>query len=129
MYCLDTNIIIDCFHGDEETLKYINKIQNSEIKITSITLMELYAGCAVYEKRQKMYALIEEFMSTIDMVDFDKQTCKIYGDIYSFLRSKGKISEQQDMMIAAACIKNNLVLITKNKKHFQNIPGLKVEYC
>jgi predicted nucleic acid-binding protein len=63
--------------------------------ITPITLMELYVGCAVYEKRQKMFTLIEEFMSVVDMVNFDIQTCKIYGDIYSFLRSKGKISEQQ----------------------------------
>ena len=44
MYCLDTNVIIDIFRGDEKIISKIEKYWNEKIFITSITLCELYKG-------------------------------------------------------------------------------------
>ena len=127
MYCLDTNILIDYFHGDSKTISFVNSIQEQEICVTPITLMELYAGCSIHDKRQAMYAMIEDFLTEVSIIEFNIEVCKRYGELYNILRSKGKMPEVPDMMIAALCLKHNVILITSNKKHFENIPGLKIE--
>ena len=127
MYCLDTNIIIDYFHGDAKTVSFVDKIQEQGISITPITLMELYAGCSIHDKRQAMYTMIEDFITEVEMIDFNVEVCKRYGELYNILRSKGRMPEASDMMIAALCLKHDAILVTSNKKHFENIPGLKIE--
>jgi tRNA(fMet)-specific endonuclease VapC len=128
MKCLDTNIIIDYFRGDKAVQQIIIGLEDEEIYITYITLMELYAGCSTNEKRQKIYELVDKFITEVKILDFNIKACKLYGELYNILRLKGKTSQVQDIIIAAVCLEHNSTLITSNKKHFQNIPGLKVEY-
>ena len=33
----------------------------------------------------------------------------------------------RDLMISSIAISKDLILVTRNKKHFENIPGLKLE--
>lgn len=42
-------------------------------------------------------------------------------------RKKGELIEDADLLIAATCIVNDLVLITNNRKHFSRIEGLDIE--
>ena len=50
----------------------------------------------------------------------------LLGKKTAFLKKRGEIIEDMDIMIAATCISNNLILITSNKKHFQRVKGLEV---
>jgi tRNA(fMet)-specific endonuclease VapC len=43
------------------------------------------------------------------------------------LQTKGKLIEDADILIAAYCIKHNLILVTNNARHFQNIDNLQME--
>jgi predicted nucleic acid-binding protein len=45
-------------------------------------------------------------------------------DIHSALKSKGRICDDMDILIAAFCQTYGLTLVTNNTKHFENIPGL-----
>lgn len=67
------------------------------------------------------------FCKSISVLDFDIYSCELYGKIYAELKKAGKLTRDFDLMIAAVCIANNKVLITRNKKHFENIKNLKVE--
>lgn len=44
-----------------------------------------------------------------------------------FVRALGTPIDDFDLLIAASAYANNLVLVTDNLKHFQNIEGLTVE--
>lgn len=121
MYCFDTNIIIDIFHGDRELayrLKEIND-EDLEIYLTPITLCELYKGAYLINEREEIKQ-IDEFISSFVVLDFDINSCKKFGEIYSELKKKGKMTEERDLMIASIVKANNLILITRNKKHFEN---------
>ncbi len=128
MFCFDTNIVVDILRGDSITLAKLEVFNTLEICITPIIASELYEGCYKSNRMEKALVLVEDFISTATFLDFNIKSCKLYGQIYKFLQSKGKLTEEKDLMIAAICISHNATLITKNKKHFQNIPGLKVEY-
>ena len=128
MLCVDTNIVVDILKGDLITIKKMEEFTNTEICITPIIASELYEGCYKSARVEKALVLVEDFISNTTFLDFNIKSCKLYGQIYKFLQSKGRITEEKDLMIASICITHNVTLITKNKKHFQNIPGLKVMY-
>jgi tRNA(fMet)-specific endonuclease VapC len=47
--------------------------------------------------------------------------------IYITLQKKGITIGDNDILIAAFCLKHNLILVTNNTKHFENIDGLVTE--
>lgn len=49
------------------------------------------------------------------------------SDIYAYLRRKGKIIEDADILIGASALENNAILVTNNEEHLGRIDGLKIE--
>ena len=122
MYCLDTNIIIDIFQGDKGLkTKFENLNPFIKLFITPITLCELYKG-------PRPLTLVDNFIesSDIKLLNFNVVACKTFGEDYIRLKKKGKLTREADLMIASIAKVNNLILITRDKKHFENT-GVKIE--
>lgn len=127
MYCLDTNIIIEILRNNLDLVDKVERISGSGgIFITTITLCELYKGAYLSSKRDFDIRLIEDFLSEVDVVGFDIDACKEFGQLYVNLKNLGGMVPEADLMIAAIAKSNELVLITRDKKHFEKI-GIKVE--
>lgn len=52
---------------------------------------------------------------------------EIFAKEKTRLRKLGKTVEDMDLLIASICLKNNLILVTNNQKHFVNILNLQIE--
>ena len=52
-------------------------------------------------------------------------------DVFAYIKAKifykGIRIEAMDLFIAATAIYNDLTLVTNNKKHFEDVPNLKLE--
>ena len=70
---------------------------------------------------------IDNFLSSFVVLDFDKESAIKTGEIEAELQNKGEIIDLEDIMIGAIALKNNETLVTRNKKHFEKINGLKIE--
>jgi len=127
MYCLDSDIIIEYFKGNTSIKNHFDKIHKSELFITPITLCELYKGAFLSKNVEKNIVIINKLLKTINIIEFDFYACELYGKIYSELKEKGKLTQDFDLIIAAICISNNKILITRNIKHFDKIKVLKIE--
>ena len=127
MFCLDTNIVIDFLNGNKSVIEkvYIKKKEN-KIFITFISLCELYKGIYLSNKSDIELKILDEFLNSIELVEMNKQSCDLFGKDFSILRKKGKMVPEADLMIASIVKTNNLILITMDKKHFNNL-GIKVE--
>jgi len=127
-YCLDTNIIIDIFRGDIGLKSKLEKIKlnKDEVFITPITLCELYRGAFLHHDSSKKLEDIDVFVSFFEILEFDINSCKEFGKEYARLKKRGKTTNEFDLMIISIAKVNNLVLVTRDKKHFKNM-GIKVE--
>ena len=127
MYLLDTDIIIDLFNNDSSIIKNINKRKSIPMYVGSLTLCELYKGAflsANFEAEQKN---IFKLLANTEFVSLGKEACKIFGKNNAYLSKIGKITQEVDLMVASIAISRDLILVTRNKKHFENIPELKME--
>ena len=127
MYCIDTDVIIADFRGDESVKERLIEISTDNLFITPITLCELYRGAFLSGNAEKNKQLIGKLLEKVGILDFDLPACEIFGRAYKMLRNLGKLTQDSDLMTASICMSNNLTLITRNKKHFENIKGLKIE--
>lgn len=126
MYCLDSTIVIALFRGDKDLRDKIESIDKEKINITSISLCELFKGAHKKGKEKSLHVL-EEFIKNYKTLVLDVKSSRIFGIDYNELVSVGKLTQEPDLMISSIAKVNNLIIVTRNKKHFENIPDLKIE--
>lgn len=126
-YCLDSSIVIDWLRGDKELAFKIQEAQNRvNIFITVITLCELYKGAYYSNRTEKELRIIKDLAESIEILDFSNGACEEFGKEYVRLERTGKQTQESDLMIASIAKTRNLIMITRNKKHFENI-DIKIE--
>lgn len=118
---IDTNIIIDFTHKRNRILFELleNQKQNRvQLFINPVVLAEFFTDKNLSEEKklEEAYELIGFFSS----VDISTKIGILAGQ---FLRER-KIISLGDALIAATCINDSFQLATRNRKHFQKIPGL-----
>ena len=127
MYCLDSSTVIEYLKGNIGIKSQLDKVDSTNIYITTITLCELFKGAYLSFNIEKNLSRVNSLFDYFNILEFDYNSAEIYGQKYSELKKSGKLTQDFDLIIASICIANNLILITRNKKHFENIKGLAVE--
>lgn len=90
-------------------------------------MAELDYGAKVSQKSEENLEKLYRLVDIVQVVPFDIECARIFGTIKSRLRSLGKPTGEVDALIAATAMAHEAILVTANKKHFENIKGLKVE--
>jgi toxin FitB len=113
-YLVDTNSIIDAQMGKipEKGSQFLGKIINENFTISFITYIEVLG----YKDVQQT---TKDFMELADVIEIDKAIMNVCIE----LRKRKKI-KLPDAIIAATALANNLILISRNTKDFEDISGL-----
>jgi tRNA(fMet)-specific endonuclease VapC len=126
MILLDTNIVVAFLNGDTWILKRI-KNEMDRIALSSLVVGELDYGAKVSQKARDNLEKLYQFVDVVQVLPFDIECAKFFGSVKSKLRNIGKPTGEVDILIAATAMANKATLVTANKKHFENIEGLKME--
>jgi tRNA(fMet)-specific endonuclease VapC len=127
MYLLDTDILIYSLKGHESVVRHLEIHQHDPLKISVISLMELYYGAYKSKKVTANLARVRWIESVFDVLPVDLSTAGTFGMIKSSLEFQGTPLDDFDLMIAAVALAFNLTLVTNNEKHFCRVEGLKLE--
>lgn len=127
MYCLDANIVIYALRGDDKLKKRIGSVEFENINIASITLCELFQGAYKTSNPEKTLSLLRSFIVNYTALPFDDECAEIFGMDFNKLEKIGKPTQVFDLLLASVAKRNGLIVITRDKNHFKNIPDLKVE--
>ena len=111
----------------------INGINPEEIGVTVITLEEQFYGrlngirrANSPEKLISAYAKLSatwNYFATVNLLDFDLDASNCFSEL---LRQKIRIGTQ-DLRIAAVVMSKNAILVTRNRRDFERVPGLRFE--
>lgn len=125
-FLIETSVIIDYLRGKKEAVKLINGLEG-ELTSSFICLAELYEGVYRLKKYKKAeVGVLHFFRGLSEIYGLDKEIAKSFGRIRYELKKKGKRIEDLDILIAATCFAHNLILVTKNTRHFSRVEGLKI---
>ena len=124
---LDTNICIYIIKQQPITvLKRFLEYQIGDIGISSITLSELRYGVAKSTHQEKNSMALDEFIIPLEIVPFDDEAARAYGNVRAALEKAGTPVGAMDMLIAAHAVSLGIPLVTNNTREFVRIPSLTV---
>jgi len=126
MILLDTNVVIAFFNGSKAVLERVHS-EIDRIALSTLVVAELDYGAKASQKAEDNLEKLHRFVDIVRVVPFDLECAKIFGTIKSKLRKMGRPTGEVDALIAATAMSNKAILVTGNRKHFENIKGLKVE--
>jgi len=125
---LDTNTCIYFLNrASERIIAQFKKFSPTEVKLSAITVAELYFGAEKSTAKRKNRETVESFVLTFETVSFDAKCAKIYAKIRASLEKAGTPIGPMDLLIASISLSNNFILVTHNTKEFNRIKKLKLE--
>jgi tRNA(fMet)-specific endonuclease VapC len=127
MYCLDTNIISYALMGKKQVANKILQTLIYNISTTIITETELLFGAYNSSKIEYNLSQIRGFLNQIEIFNLDSPVVEIFAKEKTRLIKYGKTVENMDLLIASICLRNDLILVTNNQKHFAHFEDLKLE--
>jgi len=127
MYLLDTDMIIYSLKADEAVRRNLRRHLHDPIKISTVTLMELYYGAYKSKKIANNLAKIKTIENTFEIIPVSRELVEIFGVLKSGLEKVGKPLDDFDLILASTAMSHNLTIVTNNEKHFGRIDGLKIE--
>jgi len=127
MYLLDSDYIIYFLKGQKRTVDVIQKLSKAKLYTSIICVGEVLEGLYYSKRKNKKYLeIFENFLKTLIVLDVNKKIIQEFSILRGSLRSKGKLIDNFDLLIAATCLSYNLILATGNKSHFTRIPKLEI---
>jgi len=126
MYLLDTDTVIYSLKGEPAVEKNLRNHFHDPMKMSVITLMELYYGAHKSRKIASNLAKIKTLELSFEIIPISEESAGIFGMTKVQLEKAGSPLDDFDLIIASSALSNNLVLVTNNVRHFQRIEGLKL---
>jgi tRNA(fMet)-specific endonuclease VapC len=130
MYLFDTDCLSNILKKAPSPLliKKLESLPKGLQFTTSINVSEIYFGAYRSRNQEKILKAYEDkVFPNVNILPFDTDSGKIYGRLKALLEKRGLSKSEPDLMIAAIAIQHDMILVTGNKKHFMNIPGLNIE--
>lgn len=130
MYLFDTNVLSEILKKkpNEALMQRLSGVGASSQFTSCICVMELRYGSRRRSDHETFWRKIEEqLLSRVEILEITAATCVLAGDIAARLSLKGMGISAEDLLIGAAALAAGMTLVTANMKHFEKIPGLKIE--
>ncbi len=129
---LDTTVLIA---ADRKTLNAAEMLRTlavpagETVAISSITLMEFATGIARAssdERRNRRRLFVDDLRSLVPVFSFGADLALRAGLLNGELQQKGVGIASLDLMIGITALEAGFGIATRNVKHFQLIPGLRI---
>lgn len=131
MYLLDTDALSNLMRRTPSTrlIAKLASVPPEQQSTTSITYGELVYSA--HKLGAQAAALLERLENTLPphlpILPFDAAAARRYGEIRAALEQRGTPIGDADLRIAAIALARGLTVVTRNTRHFQEVPDLKVE--
>ena len=130
MYLLDTNVLSELTKPRPEVVvsRRIYATSKERLFASEMTRYELRYGAELKEQPNKLWERIHTLVLPIPIwLPVNGEVASATADLDARLTRQGRRIELADVCIAATARVYDLVLVTRNTRHFADIPDLTVE--
>ncbi|MEM3378648.1 MAG: type II toxin-antitoxin system VapC family toxin [Candidatus Bathyarchaeia archaeon] len=127
--CLDTDVLIDYLRKPSpEVRRVMERIFEKKLNacITSMNAFEIWFDAYLAPEKAKLAQCTKEFLSQMEVVDFNYESAVEAGRVLADLRKCGEPIEIRDLFVGCICKVSGMTLITRNLKQYKRISGLRV---
>ncbi len=121
MIVADSDVLIDALRGREPFDHRISEaLTAGSLATTAITAFELLSGA----KTETALTKVRHLLAPLEILPFDEAASSAAAEARRNLEARGKTIGTADYLIAGVCLSRSMALLTRNRRHFERIPGL-----
>jgi tRNA(fMet)-specific endonuclease VapC len=125
-HLLDTDTCIEVIRRREPAASRVRQKSPDDLVVSAMTVAELRFGALNSSDPERTLAGVEALLSApIEVVSFDENAARQHAEVRLALRAQ-PIGER-DLVIAATARAGGFTVVTRNRRHFERVPGLSVE--
>ena len=135
MYLLDTDTVTHLHSGNTNVINRLENLQDEEVAITIVTKLEILRGRIDYLlkafsgsdllKAQELFSRSETLLNQLLVILIDPNAANQFDRLKDI--SKFRKIGRSDLLIASIALANQAQLVTRNLRHFRQIPHLFLE--
>jgi len=130
---LDSSVVIEAERQQLNVAQFlkqiVQKIGEREAALSSITVAELVHGiyrANTEERRARRRAFLDDLKAAVPVYPITDNTAELVGKIGGESAAKGVTIPFDDLLIGVCALERGYAVATRNRRHFQKIPGLKL---
>jgi tRNA(fMet)-specific endonuclease VapC len=122
MTIADTDVLIDFLAGKGEADAVERLLRRGAIRTTVISRFELLSGA----KTPKQLARLVQLLAAVPSLGLDDAAADAASEIRRSLERSGNPIGMADSLIAGIVTANGGTLLTRNRRHFERVPGIRL---
>lgn len=125
-FLLDSDVLIRVIRRHSGSLARLKSLPQDSWSISAMTAYELQKGISK-NPNTPSNLIAMELLGSIRIEAIGERVAKRAANIHADLKSSGITIGTADEFIAAQALEVDATLVTNNTKHFEKVPGLKLE--
>lgn len=125
-YLIDTDWLIDVFSGVDDAASTLTRLSSDGVAISIVTLGELYEGAVLDPDPAVAKERYKTFIAPFPVFSLSPSTMERFAELRGQLRQAGRLIPDFDLLIAATALEHDLMLVTRNRRHFSRVPDLQI---
>lgn len=128
MPVFDTAFVIDLLGGDQDARRLLRLLQQgtTPLGVTPFTHFELYSGVGRSTRAVEETRKVEDLLTEILVFPVEPEAAKMAGLLDAKLAREGKTTSIVDLLIGCTALHHGESVVTRNRRHFEAVPGLQV---
>lgn len=122
MMIADTDVLLDALRGKGAAERMRIEIATGQLATSVISVFELWSGARTDRDREA----IERLLGALTLLPIEADDAREAAEIRREMEGRGLGIGTADYLIAGLCRRRSAMLITRNRSHFERVPGLKL---
>jgi tRNA(fMet)-specific endonuclease VapC len=119
----DTDVLIDYLAGTQPIADQVMAFAASDsLRTSAMTCFELLSGARDTNRGERVRRLV----AAIPVLPLDREAATRAAKVRQQLARSGASIGMADSLIAGVALVNGMPLLTRNRRHFENVEGLRL---
>ena len=125
-YLLDSDWLLDAIGNVPGVRLGLGQLRPYGLAVSIISHGELLDGAFGFSDTPARLSELRIFLDQFETLLLSEPIMEIFGQTRSELRRAGQLIPDLDLLIAATAVHHDLILMTRNVRHFARIPELRL---
>lgn len=125
-YLCDSDLLIDFLKERRAAVSILTPLLEDGLWVSLIVIGEVYDGVLRERDPDEAERQLLNVLERMSVVGLDLDSVRIFGHWRGHFRTTGQKIGDNDLFIAATALRHDLTLVTRNRRHFDRIPGLRL---
>jgi len=120
---VDSDVLIDALRGREPAATRVaSALDAAVLATTTVSAFELLSGARTRRTRER----VERLLAGLTVLPFDADAAEAAVAARLELERQGQPIGMANYLIAGICLARSAELLTRNRAHFERVPGLRL---